>query len=670
MLSFYAEIKQKCFAKEALPSQSLDVSLGQGYGRRVFKLPIQFVQKNQLHELNPVVAKDLELSSGDVSQNMYHTAFDPVSTFAKDIIPLYETHFTSDTLFLEETQRVILHMSKYSPGYEVPCDKIQQQWSNVKHDPKFIETYGYLDWEILESFNHSASVMQSITIANMLSPIMSFFIPILFLIFPFILLKIQGVPISFSIYLTVLKSIAQHHFIGKALMSFDKFSIEKFLYLMGMMALYGLQMYQNSVQCIRFYRNTQKINEELCEWKAYVDHNVKSMKWFLQSNKHLKQYEPFCAVVETHCQTLEQLKEELDPICPFECSLYKTVEVGYMLKCYYELHVNEAYEQSILFSMGFEGYLQVLNGLYENVQLGHLSFATFLKEEEKEEEEKEEEKTKEKTKEKEEEKTKEKEEEKTKEKEEEEEEEEKDEEEKEKEKTKEKEKEKAKKFISQQYYPAHKYAEQCVRNDANLDANMVITGPNASGKTTFLKTTALNVLFSQQFGCGFYHSCALVPYTHIHSYLNIPDTSGRDSLFQAESRRCKEILNHIHTYTSKQNRHFCIFDELYSGTNPLEATKAAYSFLEYIRPFAHVDLLLTTHYISICDNWTASATNKKDIVNYQMMVQNEDDGQFIPIYLIDKGVSHIQGAIQILKEMDYPKEMIHMIQNCELNITI
>jgi energy-coupling factor transporter ATP-binding protein EcfA2 len=623
MLSFYAEIKQKF---SPVPASPLVVSVNPGYSRRVFQLPNQLVKK--LHELNPVVAKDLELST-DVSQNMYHAVFNPVSTFAKDIIPLYETHFTSDTAFLLETQQVILRMAKYSAEYEVPCDKIQTQWTNVKHDPKFIETYGYLDWEILESFNHSASVMQSLSLANMLSPIMSFFIPILFLIFPFILLKIQGVPISFTVYLTVLKSIAQHHFIGKALMSFDKFSVEKFLYLLGMIALYGLQMYQNSVQCIRFYRNTQKINDELCEWKAYVDHNVKSMKWFVETNKHLKEYESFCTIVESHCKTLELLKEELDPIGPFECSLYKTVEVGYMLKCYYQLHVNEEYEKSILFSMGFEGYLQLLSGVYENVKGGHLSFATFIQENEENEENEEKEE-------------------------------------------KEENEEKRRKFISQQYYPVHKNTDSCVRNDTDLDANMVITGPNASGKTTFLKTTALNILFSQQFGCGFYHSCALVPYTHIHSYLNIPDTSGRDSLFQAESRRCKEILNHIQTFTEKQNyRHFCIFDELYSGTNPLEATKAAYSFLEYIRPFKHVDLLLTTHYVTICDNWTASSPSKKDIENYQMLVQNgENEDPFTPLYLIDKGVSHIQGAIQILKEMDYPTEMIHMIQTCELQQNI
>jgi hypothetical protein len=74
---------------------------------------------------------------------------------------------------------------------------------------------------------------------------------------------------------------------------------------------------------------------------------------------------------------------------------------------------------------------------------------------------------------------------------------------------------------------------------------MIITGPNASGKTTILKSTLINIILTQQFGCGFYSSAKLSPFKHIHCYLNIPDTSGRDSLFQAEARRCKEILDII-----------------------------------------------------------------------------------------------------------------------------
>ena len=54
---------------------------------------------------------------------------------------------------------------------------------------------------------------------------------------------------------------------------------------------------------------------------------------------------------------------------------------------------------------------------------------------------------------------------------------------------------------------------------------MIITGPNASGKTTILKSSLINILFSQQFGCGFYDSAKIKPFNNIHCYLNIPDTS-------------------------------------------------------------------------------------------------------------------------------------------------
>ena len=114
-----------------------------------------------------------------------------------------------------------------------------------------------------------------------------------------------------------------------------------------------------------------------------------------------------------------------------------------------------------------------------------------------------------------------------------------------------------------------------VKNSYNLNNNILITGPNAAGKTTILKTTIFNILFSQQTGFGCYKSATLSPFDQIHCYINIPDTSGLDSLFQAEARRRKNILDIIEntdTTINKNNnskaRHFCVFDELYSGTNP------------------------------------------------------------------------------------------------------
>jgi DNA mismatch repair ATPase MutS len=147
------------------------------------------------------------------------------------------------------------------------------------------------------------------------------------------------------------------------------------------------------------------------------------------------------------------------------------------------------------------------------------------------------------------------------------------------------------------------------------------------------------------------------PYTHIHSYLNIPDTSGRDSLFQAESRRCKEILNVI-TDSNEKSRHFGIFDELYSGTNPIEATKSAYSFLLYLSKFENVDYILTTHYVDICSRLTKASTR---IENWKMDAKMDETGDIEYNYTISKGISTIQGAIKVLRDMEYPEEIINTI---------
>jgi DNA mismatch repair ATPase MutS len=212
--------------------------------------------------------------------------------------------------------------------------------------------------------------------------------------------------------------------------------------------------------------------------------------------------------------------------------------------------------------------------------------------------------------------------------------------------------------IKDQYYPAH--LTDFVVNDIVLDKNMMITGPNAAGKTTYLKTTVINIIYSQQVGAGFYSSCSLMPYTHIHSYLNIPDTSGRDSLFQAESRRCKEILATILENHRSANHHFCIFDELYSGTNPGEATKSAYAFLTYLSKIENVDFILTTHYIDMCERFESEKCLL--IENWKMDVDICEGGDLEYKYTISKGISKVQGAIKVLKDMDYPSEIIDTIE--------
>jgi DNA mismatch repair ATPase MutS len=189
----------------------------------------------------------------------------------------------------------------------------------------------------------------------------------------------------------------------------------------------------------------------------------------------------------------------------------------------------------------------------------------------------------------------------------------------------------------------------------DLSANIIITGPNASGKTTQLKTTAINIILTQQFGVGFYTSCELLPYTHIHSYLNIPDTSGRDSLFQAEARRCKEILDVVATSDTDSTRHFCVFDELFSGTNAEEATSASFGFLKYLQGFTNVDFILTTHFVKLCQKVEKDGALR--IANY-MMDAELCDTEIVFTYDMIPGISKIKAAKLILIQMGFPDEII------------
>ena len=200
----------------------------------------------------------------------------------------------------------------------------------------------------------------------------------------------------------------------------------------------------------------------------------------------------------------------------------------------------------------------------------------------------------------------------------------------------------------------HPTIDKPIKNSLNMNKSIIITGPNAAGKTTTIKATIINLLLTQQLGLGFFEKCNTSTFDYIHCYLNIPDSCSRDSLFQAEARRCKDILDCIIKYPKKT--HFCIFDELYSGTNPYEAISSAYSYLNYISKNKNVRFLLTTHFIRLCKLFE----NKAKILNKSMKTKLDNNNNPIYTYKITNGISTVKGGVSVLRNLEYPENIIKM----------
>jgi len=559
-----------------------------------FKIPIYYNDKKV--ELNKNIVKDLELiETVDAScESIYNFCFDNDNDVSKKLNQQICRFYTTDVQFLKDNQLLLkdykpleVKYTDYSKNYK----NIVDIWNELKIDAGFKERYYFVEWEILEFLNRSEWFLQFMSIYNMLSPVISLLVPIIILIIPFFIIKMKGMQITISEYIDVLKIVASQNAIGKLfVVNFGEIHPQEKMYIFISAAFYLFSIYQNFMVCVRFNNNMKTIHNHFNEIRIYINHTINSMENYLKYSKNLDTHSKFNLHIIEKLETLQLMRKKIETITDYNMFNFgKIKEIGYVFKCFYELHTDKIYDDTIMYSLGFNGYIDCLNGLQQNILERKINFALFIEE--------------------------------------------------------------SKKTILENSYYATLKNNNPIKNTVKLKKNMIITGPNASGKTTILKSTLINILLSQQFGCGFYDSAKIKPFNHIHCYLNIPDTSGRDSLFQAEARRCKEILDAISV--SSKETHLCVFDELYSGTNPEEAEQSATSFMKYITKYNNVSCLLTTHFIKVCKK----LAKLKSIVNYKMLTQKENN-DLIYKYILQEGISDVKGGLIVLKQMNYPKEII------------
>ena len=588
----------------------------------VFKLPIQYNDK--VKKLNENIITDLELvKTVDPKEiPIYNNIFKSTNILGKKVLEEIPKYYTTDTVYLKDSQNLIKQIkhediNTISNKHSFTDSNIEETvsiWKEIKGETGFHSKYLYVDWSFGKFVNNNPKLLQLMSMYNISSPLLSLCLPIFVLIIPFFIIKVKGIELNINEYIDVLKTLISQHAIVKVFTNFNQVDFGQKAYLLASSAFYLFSIYQNILVCIRFYSNMKKIHDYLHNFKNYLDYTIEVMKYHLSFSNELTSYNVFNTNIKDKIIVLEHFKTSIDCITPFKCSISKATQIGHIMHTFYQLYENAEYHDAMLYSFGFNGYMNNIQGLKLNIDNGKMNTANYSLNKTKENETNETNETK-------------------------------------KNKTNKKEKGKEKPVFKNMYYPKFIDDINVVKNDCNLNKNMIITGPNASGKTTTLKTVLINVILSQQIGFGCFDKLKMTPFAHIHSYLNIPDTSGRDSLFQAEARRCKEILDCIEENGDED--HIAIFDELYSGTNPDEAVSSANAFMEFIVKNDNITCLLTTHYTKLCKKL---AKNKK-IENYNMKTLKKNDN-FEYTYIIEKGISNVKGGLKVLSDMDYPKEIL------------
>ena len=567
--------------------------------KQYFKLPIYYNAKKR--KLNANIIKDLELvknadssAESDVSDNQTKSMYDHYlniqTPLAANLADMLSEYYTTDANFLKDNQKVLKRYVRLDESRNY--EQMIHLWKEIKGDTGFKDKYFYINWKMWDWLNKSEHFLLIMSVYNMISPLISLIVPIIILIVPFFVIRLKGVVLTMDEYIEVLKVVMSNHAIGKLFTQFNNVSTSEKGYLLISALFYVFSIYQNILVCIRFNDNMRKIHRYLGDVRDYLDNTILTMQNYITYAGEMVTHVDFTQTLKTNMKTLEEFRDKLYLISNYELSNYKKwFEIGSVQKYFYELYQDEQYNSAIEYSFGFNGYIDCIEGLQYNIREKKIQMCEYT--------------------------------------------------------------DKGSKVkIKSNYYAALK-DDTPICNDIQLKENLIITGPNASGKTTILKSVMLNLIFSQQFGCGFYESAKIRPFDHIHCYLNIPDTSGRDSLFQAEARRCKEIIDCVNE--NKQETHFGIFDELYSGTNPDEAVVSATAFMEYMTKFKNVSCMLTTHYTKVCTN----LNDKSRIVNMFMETSKSKLNNTIKFkYQLKRGISRVRGAFNILTEMNYPKEIL------------
>ncbi|WP_138414697.1 DNA mismatch repair protein MutS [Aquibacillus sediminis] len=190
-----------------------------------------------------------------------------------------------------------------------------------------------------------------------------------------------------------------------------------------------------------------------------------------------------------------------------------------------------------------------------------------------------------------------------------------------------------------------------VPNDVvmNEDSDiLLITGPNMSGKSTYMRQVALTAIMAQ-IGCFVPCEQAELPvFDQIFTRIG-----AADDLVSGQSTFMVEMLEAKHAITNATDKSLILLDEIGRGTSTYDGMALAQAIIEYIHEHVHAKTLFSTHYHEL----TSLDESLAKLKNVHVRAE-EYQGNVVFLHQIQDGAADESYGIHVAKLAELPEELI------------
>jgi hypothetical protein len=553
-----------------------------------FHLPWEHPMEPCCRQINHDTAEQLELAESRCSApNVYEAVIQPTIQPTHNLFPrLAKSHSRNPNLLKGQrkiAKDIIRNGPLLTPDQLQAFDTLNTQVEAIRDDSGFRSKYGFIDFDRVAFLNEIPAVITMLVMYNVGSPLISLLSPICGALLAYIVLLVRGNQISFSSFVSVLSQ--RFKWLLDINKLFDSsYSLYNRVKVVLTAGLYCFSIYANIRSCRNFIRNYSIVGTTL-QALTTATHALSSCIHRLSK-----------LAVSTHTPQLKAYWEWVGLATAPARQIVSQIEsylplrarnptsIPLALRLFYQLKHSPHMHISLNWLLGIGGLCEVYQGIARGWKNKELGVCLSTTSFENA-------------------------------------------------------------FVRDLRHPTLR--KHCVTNTVKLQRSAVLTGRNGSGKTTLAKSLAIAAILGHQFGLAPCAKAQLPPLSTIRCEMNVPDTNERDSLFEAEGRRCLELVNELKAEPT--GFHLCVFDELFSGTNANEALEAAIGVLNNMVANGRTRFMVTTHMHALGPRLGEELTQS-------LTMGVDDDGQ--PTHEAEPGVADSSGAHDTLVRIGFTAEQL------------